>query len=370
MGQYMKADPTLSHDKQMAYYHNIIRGQNIMRLVTLLVALVFFLFMGIHLCFAQQSPYNNTILGPVTITATNTTSSAIPLSGGTSPAIGSSFSSCTVSLTGSGLTTVTFGLTGSADGGINYFAVPMATLLAPGTLVTTATATTGGLYRLNCAGLTHLKIVTSGTFTATSVNFTVTAAPIALTLNGIGTGGSAFNPSAVAITGGTIDGTVIGGTTPAAGSFTNASLSGALYIAGNFGDTNPSLQLLFTNLGFSPGANLINIVAAGNAVAQVANNGGANTRFLLAGTLPFEWTSGQNTSQFAPDTSLSRLGPASVGCGAGSQGDVSCTFTAQFYVGPTAAPSGTCATKGLWALSQDGHATYCPSNGGTWATKI
>ena len=36
-----------------------------------------------------------------------------------------------------------------------------------------------------------------------------------------------FTPSAVAVTGGTINGVVIGGTTPAAGSFTTATLSGA-----------------------------------------------------------------------------------------------------------------------------------------------
>jgi hypothetical protein len=39
------------------------------------------------------------------------------------------------------------------------------------------------------------------------------------------------------------------------------------------------------------------------------------------------------------------------------------------YMGQAAsAPSGSCATNGLWVFSQDGHATFCAS--GTWVTKI
>lgn len=38
--------------------------------------------------------------------------------------------------------------------------------------------------------------------------------------------------------------------------------------------------------------------------------------------------------------------------------------------GPAAAPTGTCAVAGSWVFSRDGHATFCPSAGGTWATKI
>jgi hypothetical protein len=36
--------------------------------------------------------------------------------------------------------------------------------------------------------------------------------------------------------------------------------------------------------------------------------------------------------------------------------------------GPTVAPFGSCPTNGVWAFSQDGHATFCAS--GTWVTKI
>lgn len=48
------------------------------------------------------------------------------------------------------------------------------------------------------------------------------------------------------------------------------------------------------------------------------------------------------------------------------------TSTRNFVIGPLTAPSGTCpATQGggmVW--SQDGHATYCPTGGGTWTTKF
>lgn len=40
------------------------------------------------------------------------------------------------------------------------------------------------------------------------------------------------------------------------------------------------------------------------------------------------------------------------------------------FNGPATAPTGTCPTIGAWIFSQDGHATFCPSSGGTWATKI
>jgi lysophospholipase L1-like esterase len=37
-------------------------------------------------------------------------------------------------------------------------------------------------------------------------------------------------------------------------------------------------------------------------------------------------------------------------------------------VGPATAPTGSCSTNGAWVFSQDGHATFCAS--GTWMTKI
>ncbi|PZP40426.1 MAG: hypothetical protein DI585_01165, partial [Pseudomonas fluorescens] len=49
----------------------------------------------------------------------------------------------------------------------------------------------------------------------------------------LGLGSMAFqNSDAISVTGGTIDGTVIGGTTPAAGTFTNLRVTGNLYVSG------------------------------------------------------------------------------------------------------------------------------------------
>jgi hypothetical protein len=44
------------------------------------------------------------------------------------------------------------------------------------------------------------------------------------------------------------------------------------------------------------------------------------------------------------------------------------SVTSPLYYGPSAAPSGSCSTKGAWVFSQDGHASFCA--GGTWVTKI
>jgi hypothetical protein len=48
--------------------------------------------------------------------------------------------------------------------------------------------------------------------------------------------------------------------------------------------------------------------------------------------------------------------------------DTSGQVTAAAYIGPAAAPSGSCATNGAWVFSQDGHATFCAS--GSWVTKL
>ena len=53
----------------------------------------------------------------------------------------------------------------------------------------------------------------------------------------------------------------------------------------------------------------------------------------------------------------------------GSSGDAVVDIGYQM-IGPAAAPSGTCNIAGAWVFSQDGHATFCPSSGGTWTTKI
>jgi hypothetical protein len=107
---------------------------------------------------------------PVTFTATAQTSAAQTLSG-------ASFGLFQVK--GTALTTVTLGVQGSIDGGVTYFAIPFAAATGytslPVTTAATATATTSALYAVNLAGLTNVRFVTSGTFTATNVTVSLTA---------------------------------------------------------------------------------------------------------------------------------------------------------------------------------------------------
>lgn len=136
-----------------------------------------------------QSPYSNTIFLPVTMTASAQTSAAIQLGtkqGNTWKS--GSYSGAAITLTGNSLTTATFGVLGSADGGVTYYPIPINAILTPTTTSATVTATAAGLYQVNLAGLTHVKFVTSGTFTATSITLTLTASPNAASSNGGGSG--------------------------------------------------------------------------------------------------------------------------------------------------------------------------------------
>lgn len=112
-----------------------------------------------------------------------------------------------------------------------------------------------------------------------------------------GTGGSAYVPGAVVITGGTIDGTVVGGSTPAAGTFTN----------GLFGDgsvTAPSWGWSSDNDGTGTGmyrraANVITTTINGVAQLEIQNN-----VFRLISTQMVGWTSGIVSASL--DTGLAR----------------------------------------------------------------
>jgi hypothetical protein len=86
-----------------------------------------------------------------------------------------------VGVSGVALTTVTWQLTASPDGGANYYGLP--SLAAAGTITSgvlpyttqgAITTTAASLYFFNLAGLTNVKITTSGTFTATSVAVQIT----------------------------------------------------------------------------------------------------------------------------------------------------------------------------------------------------
>ena len=126
----------------------------------------------------MPSPFSTTMFSVPPFTASGQTSAATPLGeppNGTGP--GGSWSVGAITLTGVALSTATFGMLGSADGGVTYEPIAMESLAALGTFATTFTATAAAGYRANLAGLTHVKFVTSGTFTATSVSVVLTAAP-------------------------------------------------------------------------------------------------------------------------------------------------------------------------------------------------
>jgi hypothetical protein len=122
---------------------------------------------------AQGSASNLTVVQPnyrrpaLTATATSQTlKDVLPAS-----------SYCTINLTGVALTTVTFQFKVSNDGGVTYYPLSVAPYAASGALVpvtAAATATAAGLYVANVAGFTNYEILTSGTFTATSVSWNLT----------------------------------------------------------------------------------------------------------------------------------------------------------------------------------------------------
>jgi hypothetical protein len=142
-----------------------------------------------------QSPFSNSVWPAQVFTATGQTGNTIPLNNlMVSSTVGSSFASGTITVTGSSLTTVTFSVMGSSDNGVTFYPLPIYTAATPTTTPsTTITVTANGLYQVSLAGITHVKFVTSGTFTATNVSLVLTASPnvsIARGNSGGGGGGS------------------------------------------------------------------------------------------------------------------------------------------------------------------------------------
>ena len=156
-----------------------------------------------------QSPYRNITFNPVVMTATSQTSTPIQL------VKQGSFSAGAITVTGTSLTTATFSVLGSQDG-VNYFQLPINPVASPTSTATTQTVTAASMFNIPLVGLMYLEFQTSGTFTGTNISLLLTAAPVATVARNGGGGGTPYNPAAVDITGGTIDGTVIGATTPAA----------------------------------------------------------------------------------------------------------------------------------------------------------
>ncbi len=81
--------------------------------------------------------------------------------------------------------------------------------------------------------------------------------------------------------------------------------------------------------------------------------GGQNTGALANEWYLYDQTNGRPAMQVASGTEAVNF-----------NGSV----TASEYMGPAAAPAGSCSTNGAWVFSQDGHATFCAA--GTWVTKI
>lgn len=137
-------------------------------------ALLALLFSAVT-CFAQ-SPYNQSIYPAQSFTATAQTGAIIALNGATGSA-GSSYGAGTFTVSATSLTTVTLAVQGSSDGGLTYFALPITPLAVGGSQSATVTATAAGLYQISLVGITHVKFVTSGTFTASGLTVTLTATP-------------------------------------------------------------------------------------------------------------------------------------------------------------------------------------------------
>lgn len=85
----------------------------------------------------------------------------------------------TISITGATFTTATFTIKGSNDKGVNFYPLAVAPYpVSGGSFTPTVSAITvtspPALYVVNVAGFTNIEIVTSGTFTATSMSAQIT----------------------------------------------------------------------------------------------------------------------------------------------------------------------------------------------------
>lgn len=150
------------------------------------------LFCGLAPAFPQASPYSNSVFTPQIFTSTGQTGATIQLNGLITPStVGSSFSSLVLTVTGTSLTTATFQVLGSSNNGGTFAPLLVSSVANPGSPNTTTTVTGPGLYQVNAVGLTHVKIVTSGTFTATNLTITITASPNAQITKNSGGGGGA-----------------------------------------------------------------------------------------------------------------------------------------------------------------------------------
>lgn len=126
------------------------------------------------------NPYNLVIVYPAllfTATAQNSPVVALGNLANSGASVGGSWSTGTLTVTGTGLATATLAVMGSADGGLTFFALPISALAGSGAAATSITVTAAGMYQVPLAGITHIQISTSGTFTATNVSVLLTLTP-------------------------------------------------------------------------------------------------------------------------------------------------------------------------------------------------
>lgn len=205
------------------------------------------------LCFsiaavAQPSPYSNALFAPVTtLTATGQTSAALKMA--QFSASGGGFSLGTITLTATSITTVTFGVLASSDNGVNYYPALIWSTLTPGTQATTVTATAAGQFQFSLATVTNIKLVTSGTFTASGLSLVLTATPAPVASNGgHGSGGGAVLPASGVVC---AQSTTVGVACTPSQILNAAGISPVLQVPPFVGDIVPVFQNVnsFDNLG-------------------------------------------------------------------------------------------------------------------------
>lgn len=141
---------------------------------------------------ALASPYNLALYPTQSATGPQRLAT-IQLNGLVTPSlIGASFNSGSVTIAGTGLTTVTFSVFGSFDNGATFYALPLNVLGSPASTATSITATSNGVWQFPLTNVSHIYVITTGTFTAASVAFSVNASPNGIIArNGGGGGGGA-----------------------------------------------------------------------------------------------------------------------------------------------------------------------------------
>lgn len=210
--------------------------------------------------------------GAVTFSNAGVTS----LTAGTGITLSGSTGAITVS-TGSGFVT---SLTGTANEVIVSASTGAVTLSTPQAIATTSTPTFGGLTLTPLTGYLFGNASSAITASSTIPNTSIT---------GLGTM-STQNASSVAITGGAINGTTIGATTAAAGTFTSLTITGGINNTA-IGNTTPSTGVFTTldatgqtSLGGTVGAEGLRVLNTASSVnyVQISGNTTGNGAVIQA----------------------------------------------------------------------------------------